>query len=166
MPTLKLSVTQEVQAAQKALAPALKRVGKALKTDITKLPVGAAADLLYDLRQLTAQVRAVTASFDDVLGPAVKAVEEHFVQTLEVGESSGVQGHYSRIQVTESAVPTLEDPTKFYAYVRKTNSFELLNRALNRAAVQERWDQKKRIPGVGVFHVKKVSCTKLNGKQR
>ena len=54
---------------------------------------------------------------------------------------------------------------KFYAHLKKTGDFELLNRALNRAAVNERWAAHKQVPGVGKFHVKKVSCTKLGGKQ-
>jgi hypothetical protein len=70
----------------------------------------------------------------------------------------------ARVQITESVVPNLEDPVKFYAFLKKTGDFELLNRALNRAAVNERWAARKQVPGVGKFHVKKVSCTKLGGR--
>jgi hypothetical protein len=95
---------------------------------------------------------------------APKQVEDHFIQTLAVGESSGVQGKKSRVQVTEAVRPTITDWDKFYAYIKKNNAFELLNRAPNRVAITERWDAKKQIPGVGSFHDKKVSCTKLSGK--
>ena len=158
-----LDISREVALATKALVPAAKRLEKALAgLDPEKLPTGALADALYDLKGLSKLLSSITAPFDDFLPATVKAVEDHFVNTLAVGESSGVQGFMSRVQVTESAVPTLDDPQKFYAYVRKNNAFELLNRALNRAAIQERWDLKKQIPGVGVFHAKKVSCTKLS----
>ena len=75
-----------------------------------------------------------------------------------------MQGHKSRVQVTESVIPTIENWKKFYAHIAKTKQFELLNRAPNRASILERWDNKKQIPGVGKFHAKKVSCTKLGGK--
>jgi hypothetical protein len=77
-----------------------------------------------------------------------------------------VQGQAARVQVTDSAVPTVEAEgwPKLYAYIKRTGSFDLLNRAVNRSAVTERWDNKKQVPGVTVFHVKKVSCTKLGGK--
>jgi hypothetical protein len=129
-----------------------------------KLPVGSVSDALYDLRQTGKLVASLQAPFSDLLDPVVKALEEHFIQTLAIGESSGVQGMHSRVQITESVVPTLEDPVKFYAFLKKTGEFELLNRALNRTAVNERWALKKQVPGVGRFHVKRVSCTKLGGK--
>lgn len=166
MPTaLKLEITPELTAAQKALSPAVKRLTKMLsKFAAGDLPVGALADTLYDLKQLGKLLNTLTAPFDDLVLPSVKQAEEHFVQTLAVGEASGVQGHKSRVQVTDSVVPVVEDWTKFYAHIKKTNEFELLNRAVNRAAVTERWEAKRQVPGVGKFHAKKVSCTKLGGK--
>lgn len=161
----KLDITAELTAAKKALAPAVKRLTKILeKLAVEKLPFGAVADTLYDMKQLTKMLGAVTSPFDDLLLPSVKATEEHFVQKLAVGESSGVQGHHSRVQVTDTVIPVIDDWKKFYAHIKKTNSFELLNRAPNKAAITERWDAKKEVPGVGKFHHKKVSCTKLSGK--
>ena len=163
--TSKVDITAELEAATKALAPALKRLTKAVAAlDPAGMPVGSLADLLYDLRLLGKQLKAPTAAFDDLLAPVLKLVEEHFIQTLSVGESSGVQGKKSRVQVTDSVVPTVVDWEKFYAHIKKKGEFELLNKAVNRAAVQERWDAHKELPGVGKLHIKKVSCTKLSGK--
>jgi hypothetical protein len=165
----KLDISPEVAAAQKALAPAVKRLTKVLQAlEPGALPMGAAADCLYDLKQLNKVLGAITAPFDDLLLPSVKATEEHFIQRLAVGEASGVQGGRSRVQVTENVVPVVETSsdgwTKLYAHIKKTGHFDLLNKALNRTAVQERWEQSKQVPGVGKFHAKKVSCTKLGGK--
>jgi hypothetical protein len=161
----KIDLIAEVTVAGKALMPALKRLTKSLpKLKPEDLPIGAVADLLYDLRQAGKVLATLQAPFSDVLDPAVKLLEEHFVQKLMVGESSGVQGKMARVQITESVVPNLEDPAKFYAFLKKTGDFELLNRALNRAAVNERWAARKQVPGVGKFHVKKVSCTRLGGR--
>jgi len=156
-----------VQAAIKALAPALKRLsGPLSKLDPAKLPMGQVADLLYDLRQSAKLLTTTVAGFDDVIPPAIKALEEHFIQSLKVGEASGVQGMRSRVQVTDDPVPVVKPEawSKLYAYIARTKQWELLNKAINRAAVKERWAAKKQVPGVDVFHVKKVSCTKLGGK--
>lgn len=161
----KLDIMPEVTAAQKALSPAVKRLTKILeKFAADKLPVGAVADTLYDLKQLSKILNALTSPFDDLLLPSVKTTEEHFIQTLAVGESSGVQGMKSRVQITDSVIPVVKDWPKLYAHIKKTGEFELLNRAPNRVAIVERWDAKKEVPGVDKFRAKKVSCTKLGGK--
>lgn len=160
-----LTVTTEVEAAAKALAPAVKRITKSLRDlDVTKLPIGGLADLLYELRQLGKVFGTLSAPLDDLLPDTIKMVEDHFIQTLMVGDSSGVQGMKSRVQVTESVIPVVKDWPTFYAHIKKTGEFELLNRAPNRTSIVERWDAKKQVPGIDKFHAKKVSCTKLSGK--
>lgn len=162
-----IDINAEVQAAIKVITPAVKKLKKNLNgtLDPEKLPIGMVVDLLYEIRGLKKLVNTITSPFDDIVQPAEKALEEHFINTLAVGESSGVQGQMARVQITESIIPVVEDWEKFYKHIAKTKSFELLNRAVNRTAVQERWDDRKQVPGVGSFHAKKVSCTKLGGKK-
>ena len=95
--------------------------------------------------------------------PAVKLIEEHFINQLPVGESSGVQGYAARVQITSSPIPQVraEDWEKFFKYVAKTGQWELLTHNLSREAVRERWDAKKQVKFVTTFNAKKVSCTKL-----
>ena len=165
---INVDLTKELAAAVKALQPAVTRLTRALKADFTKLPSGAAADLLYDMRQTRQQLNSLTAPLDDLLAPAVKALEEHFVQTLKADEASGVQGRYSRVQVTPNDIPTVkaENWLKFFAYVAKTKQWELLAHKISAEAVRERWNNKKQVKFVDVFHDKRVSCTKLQGKGR
>ena len=161
-----VNIDAEVSAAVKALAPAVKRLTNALaKLDVTKLPIGAASDLLYTLRGTNKLVPGLSAPFDDVIGPKIKELEEYFIQSLKVGESSGVQGMLSRTQIIDEVIPVPENWAKIYAYAAKTKSWEIMNKALNRNAIRERWDAKKVVPGVATFHNKKVSCTKLGGKK-
>jgi hypothetical protein len=162
-----VDLSKELKAAVAALQPAVRRLTTLLaKLDPTKIPAGAASDLLYDLRQAVKQLSGVTAAVDDVVTPCVKMLEEHFVNTLAVDEASGLQGMHSRTQVTESAVPVIkpEDWLKFLAYVAKTKQWELLQHKVNTEAVRERWKEKRQIKYVGVFHAKRVSVTKLGGK--
>jgi hypothetical protein len=161
----KIDINSELAAASKILAPAVKRLTKALRALQPKdLPMGALADTLYDLRQLSKLLNNLSAPFEDVLAPATKEVEDYFIATLPVGEATGIQGHKSRVQVTESVIPVVNNWPKFYAYIKRHNAFELLGRAVKKEAVQERWSAKKEVPGVGRFRNKKVSCTKLSGK--
>ena len=57
--------------------------------------------------------------------------------------------------------PVVQDWDKFYANLKKKGEFDLLNRALNKRAVKERWEDGKTVPGVGTFKVTTVSVTKL-----
>ena len=75
-----IDIVAEVKAAQKALAPAVKRLTQALKAlDPAKQPFGANSDLLYQLRQAARLPGTLTAPFDDLLVPAIKALEDHFI---------------------------------------------------------------------------------------
>jgi len=162
-----VAFTTELIAAQKALAPAATRLRRALENlKPESLPIGVVSDLLYTLRGAAKLVPSLADPFNDVLVPALKTLDDYFVATLKVGESSGVQGMSSRTQISEDVIPVVAaaDWPKVYAYIKRTGSFEILNKALNRTAVRERWDAKKQVPGVNKFIAKKVSCTKLSGK--
>jgi hypothetical protein len=159
--------TAELQAAQKALQPAAKRLECALAAfDPAGLPIGALSDFLYVLRAAKGFVPSLASAFDDALAPAIKATEDHFVATLKVGESSGVQGGYSRTQISESTIPVIkaENWVKFFAYVSQTKQWELLTHKVSTDAVRERWANKKQVKFVDRFIAKKVSCTRLSGK--
>jgi len=162
-----LAITEEIKAAGKALAPAVRRLEKAFKDfDPATVPVGALVDLLYAVRQAAQLPKTLVTPFDDILSPLEKVVQDHFINTLAVGESSGVQGQMSRVQVTSSDVPVVkpEDWAKFFQFVSKTKQWELLQHKVNTEAVRERWRNKKQVKFVGTFTAKKVSCTKLSGK--
>jgi hypothetical protein len=165
MKNLKIDVTAEAQAAQQALDPAIKRLTKAIaKYNSKDYPLGATADLLYDLRTAIGVLNQLVTPLVEVLEPLTERLEEFFINELKVGESSGVQGMYSRVQISSSSVPVVQDWDKFYAHVQKTGEFELLYKRVNNVSVKERWEDNKQVPGVGLFINKKVSCTKLRGK--
>jgi hypothetical protein len=57
-------------------------------------------------------------------------------------------------------VPVLEDRDAFLRYVLKTKSWDLLPSGMCAEAVELRWADKRRVPGVGVLVAKRVSLTK------
>jgi len=136
-----------------------------------KLPksLGACVDLDHRLR--TARLDA------DKLVKAQKAeedqVKDHIINNVPKGDAGAVGKEYKGIVYTAPSYQ-VEDWDKFYAHIKKTGEFDLLNRALNQAAVQERVDAQERPrgkrgenwkpklpPGVKLFTVVKLSVTKV-----
>lgn len=138
---------------------------------LPKLPksLGACVDLYYDKRQ----ARLV----EDKKVQAIKAeesyIKEHIINNVPKGDAGAVGKRYKGIVYTDD-VYQVEDWKKFYAHVKKTGEFDLLNRALNQAAVKERVDAQERPsgkrgenwkpklpPGVKTFTAVKLSVTKI-----
>lgn len=118
--------------------------------------MGACADLLYTLR---------TKRLDlDKLAAAAKEQEqvliEHIINTMPKDDAGGV-GKTHMVRVVVKQKPQVKDWPAFYAYVKKTNGFDMLQKRLSEGAVQERLDDKKKLPGVEMFNAVTVSLTKV-----
>jgi len=88
-------------------------------------------------------------------------LEAWFIQELPTKDAQGIAGKKGRVEIKTKELPTVEDWSKFCAYIQQTGAFELLNRAVNPKAVRERWENKEEVPGVGKFVRKVVSLTKV-----
>lgn len=124
-----------------------------------KLPktLGKCADALY----VTRQERLADQKGVAELSSRETALKEHIIAALPKSEASGIAGKLARVSVIVQPAPQVADWDAFYKHVKKTGHFDLLNKALNSAAVQERWDAGKKVPGVEPFNVVKVSVNKL-----
>lgn len=89
------------------------------------------------------------------------ALKEHIIKNLPTSEATGVAGKVARVTIKLKPRPTLENDEQFFAYVKKTSSFFLLQRRLNESAIKEVWESGKQIPGVGVFTDKTLSVNKV-----
>lgn len=119
--------------------------------------MGKCADMLYALREKRLAGQKVV----DAVETEEKALKEYIVNNLPKSAASGVLGAVAKVSVTTKMVPQVKDWTLFYAYVKKTNGFDLLNRALNKSAVEARYEAGKKVPGVKDFSAVSVSCTKI-----
>lgn len=119
--------------------------------------LGACADRLYELRQKRLEEQKKV----DAIEAEEKALKEHIIQNLPKSEASGVAGKLARVTVVTKEVPQVEDWDAFYKYVKKTGNFDLMQRRLADAAVKERWEAGKEIPGVKHFQVVTVSINKV-----
>lgn len=119
--------------------------------------LGACADRMYVIDEVELPK---LKKLIEKLEKEYKAIAEHLIQNLPKSEANGITGKLARAEIDSKPVPTVKDWDKVYAYIKKTGSFDLLQRRLSTTAVKERWDAKRAIPGVDKFDVIKVKITK------
>lgn len=126
-----------------------------------KLPAtnGGRADLLYEIDAL----RLAEKKKVDAIDKFQTKLEQWFIDNLPASEETGVAGKKGRVQIKKKDNPVVEDWSAFYTYVAKKKAFDLLQRKLNAKAVNERWENKEKLPGVGKFTKKVVSLTSVKG---
>ena len=95
------------------------------------------------------------------IGTLMEAKSQILMQELHAQGLSKATGLKARIGVAESIVPQVEDWDRFYAFIRKNNAFELLERRPAAAAYRERAGSRKdkTVPGVVPFVKRKLSLT-------
>lgn len=118
--------------------------------------LGECADILYTTRA----ERLSENQNVKILKAFEELVKNHIIDELPASNAEGITGKVATATIVRSVIPIVEDWDKLYAYIKKNNRFDLLQRRLNETAVEEMWDAKKTIPGVGSFNVKTVSVTK------
>lgn len=131
----------------------------ATKKEVFKLPktLAACADALYETRAKRLEVQKIV----DDLQARESALREHLIDNLPKSDATGVSGKLARATVTVKELPRVEDWDKLYAYIKKNSAFEMLQRRLSNAAVEERWENGKQVPGVGKFNAVSISLNKV-----
>ena len=118
---------------------------------------GECADLLYVLREQRSKVQKQA----DAIEEQEKQIKEYLIQNLSKEDQTGAVGHKATATITSKVVPSCKDWNALYKWVLKTKDFSVLGRRLADAAVRERWDNNKTIPGIVPFTVLSESCTKV-----
>jgi hypothetical protein len=140
-----------------------KTTQKEKKETVIKLPKTSAAcvDRLYLVRQERLDLQKKFEKSIDSLKKEEAALEEKLINDLPKGEASGIAGKVARGSIVTKPVPVAQNWDELYAHIKKTGSFELLQRRLSDTAIKERWEANKTIPGVGIFNKVSVSLNKL-----
>ena len=115
------------------------------------------ADKLYTIRE----ARLALQKQVDELKKVETELETELIERISADDAMGVVGKLRRATVVRSDEPVIEDYTAFMTYVATRKQFDLVQRRLSSEAVKLRWAAGKAIPGIGVFHRKKISLTKL-----
>lgn len=119
--------------------------------------LGACADKLFELRDK----RLAEQKKVDEIAAEETALKNHLIENLPKSEASGVAGKLARVTVVTKQVPQVKDWDAFYRYVKKTGSFDLMQKRLTDAAIKERWEAGKEVPGVEHFNAVSVSINKV-----
>lgn len=119
--------------------------------------LGQIADTIYKLRE---ERYVLQNKAKDIESEEKRLKEKLRVQLLKF-KSMTIGGKVAQVKMETATVPRIKDWDAFYAYVKKTGEFDLLQRRLNETAIEERWGQKKHVPGVQGEPVLKFSITKL-----
>jgi len=119
--------------------------------------LGACADKLFELRNK----RLAEQKKVDEIAAEETALKNHIIENLPKSEASGVAGKLDRVTVVTKQVPQVKDWDAFYKYVKKTGSFDLMQKRLTDAAIKERWEAGKEVPGVEHFNAVSVSINKV-----
>lgn len=119
--------------------------------------MGACADKLYELRTKRLSIQKLV----DEISEEESALKNHIINNLPKSEASGVAGKLARVTVVTKEIPQVKDWDTFYKYVKKTGSFDLMQRRLADVAVKERWNNGKEVPGVEHFTAVTISMNKL-----
>lgn len=120
--------------------------------------LGELADKLWDLRE---QRRELQREADKISEQEV-AVKNLLIDRIPKSDATGVAGKKARVTIVTKEVPRVQDWDLFYEHVRKTKSFELLQRRVSEASVKERWEDNKEVPGVAKFTVVDVSLKRAD----
>lgn len=81
------------------------------------------------------------------LGDDEGTLKRHILKELAKAKSSGIGGKLARVEIKPQTYVSVVNWEAFYEYVRKTKSFELLQRRVTDKAVKELWDDGKVVPG-------------------
>lgn len=124
-----------------------------------KLPksLASCADLLYETKAKRLEVQKIV----EELQARETALREHLINNLPKSDATGVAGKIARATVTLKEVPRVEDWDKLWSHIKKTGAFEILQKRISSAAVEERWEAGKKVPGVEKFNAVTISLNKV-----
>lgn len=128
----------------------------ALKPKPYPKSLGACADLLFLKRQERLAADKVAAG----LKSEEEALKTHIIDNLEKG-SAGAVGKTHKVIVGTDWKPVVSDWPAFYAYVKKNNAFDMLQKRVGEAAIVARLEDGKKVAGVEKFTYVTISLTKV-----
>lgn len=135
------------------------------KVKQAKLPksLGACVDKYHEARE----ARLAAKRHMEALQEEEQRIYNHILDNIPKGDSGAVGKRFKAIR-TEDDKYSIANDEEFYAFVKRTGGFDLLNRAINQRAVRERLEDPKfvkkfpkGVPGTKSYKVFGLSVTKV-----
>ena len=118
-------------------------------------PLGLQIDQVWALRE---KVREHEDKIKE-LKAVITGREYELLLSMEKQGLTSVKGNLAAANISESVVPQVEDWTALYAFIRRNNAFELLERRCAAGAFREHAERRRdhTVPGVVPYTKRKVS---------
>ena len=110
--------------------------------------------------QKAARLKAAAAKREADRSAALAQIGEQLREELVKNKLESIRIGRTNYTVSNRQIAELYDADELFAYVKKTNSFDLLHRRVSMEAARERWNQGVTIPGVRPGTVPTLSVTK------
>ncbi len=122
---------------------------------LPQMPLGIQIDALFDLRE---QKRAAETIVENIEA-LIRAKELVLQDSMEAAGVDAAKGKKASAGIAESVVPQVTDWDTFYAYIRRNNAFELLERRAAAGAYREHAQNRRdhTVPGVVPYTKRKLS---------
>lgn len=153
------------------------KLPKVVKTPKLPKSLGACVDLYHETREKRLAANKIT----EEIKVTETFIANHIIDNVPKGDTGAIGAKYKGV-VKTSDVYQIDDWQAFYGWIKKNDAFEVLNRALNQAALEEhvetmsakidatnaklpagdpRRKPRKMPPGVKTFKAVKLSVTKV-----
>lgn len=119
--------------------------------------IGECIDLMLTTRDERLEIQREADAKIKILKTKEDELEAHILQNLQDIGLEGGKGSLATVAVKATIVPTVKDWDAFYAHIRETGSFDLLQKRPTVSAYRERLDAGEIVPGVEPF--KKLELT-------
>jgi hypothetical protein len=123
-----------------------------------KLPktLGACVDMIYKMRE----TRLAAQKIVDEQKHLEETLKNHILTNFNRQDVDKASGKLATCAVTRRTVGDIEDWDTFTDFIKKTNSFDLLQKRINDTAYRLRLDDSVEVPGVEAREVVSLSITK------
>ena len=115
------------------------------------------ADEIWSLRES----RLALQRQIDEIHEKEREIKAALIAEIPLTGATGVSGKLAAVKVIEKMVPQVADWSELYKHIKKTGSFELLQRRVSETAVRERWAEDEKIPGVDCVTINDLSLSKV-----
>jgi hypothetical protein len=137
---------------------ALKRNTTAAVVAVSLTSDGTIGSRIDSLNELREQKRALEEQINE---GSYHELEEALMEDLKTQGMDKATGKKATVSISSITVGNLVDDKAFFAYVKKTGYFHLMQRRLSDPAIRELLESKGSIPGVEPFVKKRLNLRAL-----
>lgn len=118
--------------------------------------LGACVDRLYKLREARLKAQAEV----DLTKEQEEILRQHILHNFAEQDLENSGGRVAKASITRRVVAQVQDWDKFFAWVGKTKSWDMVQRRVNDTAYRARLDEQVEVPGTEPFTVVSLSVVK------